>query len=504
MNRTKKKKRSIPLRMKRTVSCLTALCLTVLLTIFASPVSGDDGDTELAAGNEAYEAQSYESAIKHFRKAAEKGNAEAQFKLGNCLYQGLGAEQDQAEAVKWFRKAAEQGLAKAQFNLGNSFYQGAGAELDYDEAFNWYRKAAEQGLAEAQYSLGICFYQGLGTEQDYAEAVYWFRKAAEQGHAIAQFNLGNCIGHELGAKRDDAEAVNWIRKAAEQGLAEAQYSLGVCYAKGVGVKKDRTESRKWYRKAAEQGFPEAQKALGEPLSANMFRLRLIIHLAVGAFLLVLLVKTLGKFVRRHPRDVDDIDPDAPPARADLRWGARMIDLFFETAIVNVLGGYVFLFLGMSSFWEEYLASSKLWAEEDSITSFVFSCCLIVLFAFILDGVINWAFGGTFGKWLFGIKIMRKDHKPLSFKDFFVRDIRAFWGGMASGTPLYIITMYIQYHRVSNGLQATYDESLNMDAVEYHASPLKTFFGFLVFILVIGLGIVEEQLIGILYSFPAWK
>ena len=488
----------------RIISRMFVFLAAVFLTVFACPVSGDDGNAELAAGNEAYEAQTYESAIKHFRKAAEKGNAEAQFKLGNCLYQGLGAEQDQAEAVKWFRKAAEQGLAKAQFNLGNSFYQGAGTELDYDEAVNWYRKAAEQGLAEAQYSLGICFYQGLGTEQDYAEAVYWFRKAAEQGHAIAQFNLGNCIGHELGAKRDDAEAVNWIRKAAEQGLAEAQYSLGVCYAKGVGVKKDRTESRKWYRKAAEQGFPEAQKALGEPLSANMFRLRLIIHLAVGAFLLVLLVKTLEKFVRRHPRDVDDIDPDAPPARADLRWGARMIDLLFEVATVKVLVGYVLLFLGISSFWDNYLVWDRPW-EEESITNIVFSGCLMVLFACILDSVIIWAFGGTFGKWLFGIKIIRKDHKSLSFRDSLVRGIRVFWGGMASGILfLNVITMYFQYHRVSNGFQATYDESLNMDAVEYHAGPLKTFFGFLVFILVIGLGIVEEQLIGILYSFPAWK
>ena len=490
--------------MKRTASCLSALCLTVLLAIFACPVSGDDGDDELAAGNEAYEAQTYESAIKHFRKAAEKGNAEAQFKLGNCLYQGLGVEQDQAEAVKWFRKAAEQGLAKAQFNLGNSFYQGAGTELDYDEAVNWYRKAAEQGLAEAQFNLGVCLEQGLGTEQDYAEAVYWYRKAAEQGIALAQYNLGVCTGKGLGTKQNDAEAVNWIRKAAEQGLAEAQYSLGVCYAKGIGVKRNRAESRKWYRKAAEQGFSEAQKALGEPLSANMFRLRLIIHLAVGAFLLALLVKTLGKLVRRHPRDVDDVDPDAPQARADLRWGARLIDLFFETAIVNVLGGYVFLFLGMSSFWDEYLAMNRPWAEEDSITSFVFSCCLIVLLTFILDSVIHWAFGGTLGKWLFGIKIMRKDHKLLSFKDSFVRDIRVFWGGMASGTPLYIITMYIQYHRVSNGLQATYDESLNMDAVEYHASPLKTFFGFLVFILMIGAGIVVSKMGGLLFSFPAWK
>ena len=488
----------------RIISRMFVCLAAVFLTVFACPVSGDDGNAEFAAGKEAYEAQSYESAIKHFRKAAEKGNAEAQFKLGYCLYQGQGMEQDYAEAVKWFRKSAEQGLANAQFNLGLCFYQGLGTEQDYAEAVKWFRKAAEQGLAEAQSNLGLCFYQGLGTEQDYAEAVYWYRKSAEQGHAEAQFNLGVCTGKGLGTKQNDAEAVNWIRKAAEQGVAEAQYSLGVCYANGIGVKKNRAESRKWYRKAAEQGFPEAQKALGEPLSANMFRLRLVFHLAVGVFLLVLLVKSLGKLVQRHSRDVDDVDPDAPPARADLRWGARMIDLLFEVATVKVLVGYVLLFLGISSFWDNYLVWDRPW-EEESIANIVFSGCLMVLFACILDSVIIWAFGGTFGKWLFGIKIIRKDHKSLSFRDSLVRGIRVFWGGMASGILfLNVITMYFQYHRVSNGLQATYDESLNMDAVEYHASPLKTFFGFLVFILVIGLGIVEEQLIGILYSFPAWK
>ena len=59
-------------------------------------------------------------------------------------YYGYGVKQDYAEAVKWYRKAAEQGNAYAQFNLGNAYYNGNGVEQDYAEAVKWYQKAAEQ------------------------------------------------------------------------------------------------------------------------------------------------------------------------------------------------------------------------------------------------------------------------------------------------------------------------------------------------------------------------
>jgi TPR repeat protein len=53
-----------------------------------------------------------------------------------------------------FRKAAEQGDAEAQYNLGNAYHYGRGVAQDYAEAVKWWRKATEQGSATAQYSLG--------------------------------------------------------------------------------------------------------------------------------------------------------------------------------------------------------------------------------------------------------------------------------------------------------------------------------------------------------------
>jgi TPR repeat protein len=58
-----------------------------------------------------------------------------------------------AELVKnaeHYRRAAEQGDATAQFNLGLCYDEGAGVGQDFGQALYWYTKAAEQGLAIAQ------------------------------------------------------------------------------------------------------------------------------------------------------------------------------------------------------------------------------------------------------------------------------------------------------------------------------------------------------------------
>jgi TPR repeat protein len=88
-------------------------------------------------------------------KAAEQGDAEAQFNLGLIYNNSEGVPRDDVEALKWFLEAAEQGHAEAQFNLGRMYYNGAGVQQDFEEATNWYRKAAEQGDIEAQDTVKI-------------------------------------------------------------------------------------------------------------------------------------------------------------------------------------------------------------------------------------------------------------------------------------------------------------------------------------------------------------
>ena len=61
--------------------------------------------------------------------------------------------QDYTEAVRWIRKAAELGDAAAQYNLGWMYDNGEVVSQDKAEAVRWYRKAAEQGDEQAQARL---------------------------------------------------------------------------------------------------------------------------------------------------------------------------------------------------------------------------------------------------------------------------------------------------------------------------------------------------------------
>jgi TPR repeat protein len=87
------------------------------------------------------------------------------------------------------RKAANQGQADAQFLLGARYESGKGITQDYKEAVKWYRMAADQGYARAQLLLGIMYEKGKGTTQDHKEAAKWYRMAANQGNENAQRNL---------------------------------------------------------------------------------------------------------------------------------------------------------------------------------------------------------------------------------------------------------------------------------------------------------------------------
>jgi len=138
----------------------------------------------------------YAIAANYYRKAAEKGHADAQNNLGLMYLHGEGLEKNHTEALNWLRKAAEQDCEWAQFNLGTMYQKGEGVEKNYTEAIKWYRKAAEQGLTMAQYTLGYMYENGEGVKKNKQQARYWYQKAADQGYKIAIQAIQdlNCYG----------------------------------------------------------------------------------------------------------------------------------------------------------------------------------------------------------------------------------------------------------------------------------------------------------------------
>ena len=157
-------------------------------------------------------------AVKWFTKAAQQNHASAQYILGLMYYSGKGVVQDYVEAAKWYRKAAEQNLlrvtlalhllynvdevykefhkaaeqgnAEAQYHLGAMYDDGYGVVQDDVAAVKWYTKAAQQNHARAQYNLGVMYVKGEGVVQNYVTAVKWYTKAAQQPHAKVILGTG--------------------------------------------------------------------------------------------------------------------------------------------------------------------------------------------------------------------------------------------------------------------------------------------------------------------------
>jgi len=106
--------------------------------------------------------------------------------MGGCDEFAAEAKMD----IATLQRAAEQGDARAQFKLGTRYEFGhSGANTNWTKAAEWYQKAADQGLARAQANLGYLYMVGQGVPRDHEQARKWLEKAAAQGDEYAKNNL---------------------------------------------------------------------------------------------------------------------------------------------------------------------------------------------------------------------------------------------------------------------------------------------------------------------------
>lgn len=142
--------------------------------------------------------------------AAFQGDAKSQFTLG-LMYE----QRDSfTNAVRWYRKSADQGNAEAQFKIGWFHTTGQGVPRDYAQAARWFQQAAEKNLVAAQYNLAVCCEKGYGLPTNYAAALTWYMKAAAQGDEFAQKAVGVFYERGKGVPVDLAEAYKWYHLAA--------------------------------------------------------------------------------------------------------------------------------------------------------------------------------------------------------------------------------------------------------------------------------------------------
>jgi enhanced entry protein EnhC len=219
---------------------------------------------------------------QHF---AQKGDKDAQLKLGFLFDKGLGGEINNESAAQWYSSAAEQGQPIAQYLLGQLYQLGKiGKHPDYVLAKKWYEAArnsyapasvalgfvydtvddnylaaftnyslaSKAGDSVGKYDLGIMYEYGKGMPVDLKRAKSLFTDAADHGFTSAMTKLGALYLHE-----DPKQAIVWYQKAADLGDGAASYQLGLFFERGVSTKVDLKKALQNYQKASDLGHEKA-------------------------------------------------------------------------------------------------------------------------------------------------------------------------------------------------------------------------------------------------------
>lgn len=155
-------------------------------------------------------------------KAAASGKAPTRPKvptLSADVKKGIAAweQENWSEAVRLWRKAADAGDADAQFNLGQAYKLGRGVDFSLDLAREWYLKAARSGHHPAADNYGLTLYQ----EGRKADAIPWVMMAAGRGERRNQLVLGTLLFNGDSVEKDWPTAYALMIKAAQQGMEQA-------------------------------------------------------------------------------------------------------------------------------------------------------------------------------------------------------------------------------------------------------------------------------------------
>ena len=135
-------------------------------------------------------------AFDWFKMAAEKGDGNAQNKLGTMYRDGISVFKDESQSFQYFKESAEIGNHDSMRAVAFAYLEGKGVVKDYREAHNWLLKAAQEDnqfkyseVHKIRNAIGVLYEYGLGVEKDKVLAYAWYNVAASGGFDKAKQNL---------------------------------------------------------------------------------------------------------------------------------------------------------------------------------------------------------------------------------------------------------------------------------------------------------------------------
>ncbi len=203
---------------------------------------------------------------------AEKGEAWAQFLLGEMYQNGNGLPRDVATGLLWWERACLQNYPSALEMISQAYYTATSVTNHRAKALEWGLYAARRGNPMAQQFVSGMFLNGDGASRDVKQGLEFLSMAATNDDVQAQVSLADIYASGQLVPRDTALATFWLTRAATNRLAssfanDATMRLGIMSATGDGVKQDDKAAMQWFRLAANyRGAIDAMDSIGYMLA----------------------------------------------------------------------------------------------------------------------------------------------------------------------------------------------------------------------------------------------
>jgi TPR repeat protein len=157
--------------------------------------------------------------------------------------------------MELMQKAADAGNALAQFNLAQLYIQQDSGPAGFARALPYYQRAADTGLADAQYAIAQIHATGAdGKPADLVKAREYLLAAAKQGFDTAALDLGSWLVDGRGGQRNAREGFAWLKRTAEGGNVAAMNRVAKLYMQGIGTDPNSIDAAAWYILARRAGL----------------------------------------------------------------------------------------------------------------------------------------------------------------------------------------------------------------------------------------------------------
>ena len=187
----------------------------------ASDAGLPEAQVWMAGWHERQTPPQYGTALRHYKDAAKRDNADGSFGVARLNLERLLHAPNSQEGLRYLREAVARDHPEAHYYIGRMYGSGS-LSGGSSRALVHFQHAANLGHAPAMYELALAYYQGTSPlKRNPAVAAQWWRKAASAGHVESQYAFALLYLSGAGVEQNPGLAFAIANVAAAQGHMQA-------------------------------------------------------------------------------------------------------------------------------------------------------------------------------------------------------------------------------------------------------------------------------------------